>query len=130
MNITREYRFTSAAMGILLALLGVIPFAVPLTESPTAVGSCSTYLPQCFIKDHTGAPCPSCGLTRSVVAFYHGRWELSRSYHPLGWLFAPIVCAELLGRLFVFRSRSALVPWIDLGHFGLLGATARLTFFG
>lgn len=38
----------------------------------------------CPIKMLTGFPCPSCGITKSIVSFYEGRLLVSISYHILG----------------------------------------------
>lgn len=46
----------------------------------------------CPFRRLTGLPCPSCGLTRSVVAAAHGRLSTAVRYHPLG----PLVLLSLL----------------------------------
>lgn len=38
----------------------------------------------CPIKMLTGFPCPSCGITKSIVYFYEGNLIKSISYHILG----------------------------------------------
>ncbi|MGL2965221.1 DUF2752 domain-containing protein [Flavobacterium sp. XGLA_31] len=38
----------------------------------------------CPIKAVTGFPCPSCGITKSIVCFYQGDLERSLEYHILG----------------------------------------------
>ena len=38
----------------------------------------------CPIKMLTGFPCPSCGITKSIVYFYKGNIVESISYHILG----------------------------------------------
>lgn len=38
----------------------------------------------CPIKMLTGFPCPSCGITKSIVYFYQGDLLTSLSYHILG----------------------------------------------
>ena len=38
----------------------------------------------CPLKALTGFPCPSCGITKSLVYFYDGDWLKSISFHVLG----------------------------------------------
>lgn len=38
----------------------------------------------CPIKMVTGFPCPSCGITKSIVSFYEGNIAESIAYHILG----------------------------------------------
>ena len=38
----------------------------------------------CPIKMLTGFPCPSCGITKSIVSFYEGNVAKSLAYHILG----------------------------------------------
>jgi len=38
----------------------------------------------CPLKALTGFPCPSCGITKSIVYFYEGDWLKSISFHVLG----------------------------------------------
>lgn len=38
----------------------------------------------CPVKMLTGFPCPSCGITKSIVSFYQGNVLESIAYHVLG----------------------------------------------
>ncbi len=38
----------------------------------------------CLWRRYLGRSCPSCGLTRSVVAAVHGQWTASIGHHVLG----------------------------------------------
>ncbi len=38
----------------------------------------------CLFKNLTGMPCPSCGITRSIIQFYNGHFETAILINPLG----------------------------------------------
>jgi hypothetical protein len=38
----------------------------------------------CLFKNLTGMPCPSCGITRSIIQLYHGHFTESLLINPLG----------------------------------------------
>ncbi|MEO7991028.1 MAG: DUF2752 domain-containing protein [Chryseolinea sp.] len=42
----------------------------------------------CLFKNLTGMPCPSCGITRSIIQFYSGHFEVGLLINPLGLLAA------------------------------------------
>ncbi|QDH81493.1 DUF2752 domain-containing protein [Echinicola soli] len=42
----------------------------------------------CLIKNVTGVPCPSCGITRAIMAIIHGDVNGSLYSNPLGLLVA------------------------------------------
>lgn len=44
----------------------------------------------CIIKNITGLPCPSCGMTRAYLAFFKGDIKTAFFYHPLFFL-VPII---------------------------------------
>ncbi len=46
---------------------------------------------QCAFKQATGLPCPTCGLTRSVVMSLHGEWARAWQMAPAG----PVAVAGL-----------------------------------
>ena len=40
----------------------------------------------CLFKNLTGVPCPSCGITRSILQLFNGEWTSSILINPLGIL--------------------------------------------
>lgn len=46
----------------------------------------------CLIKNITNIPCPSCGVTRSVLSFFHGNFLQSLYWNPLGLIIVLILC--------------------------------------
>ncbi|NCJ08308.1 DUF2752 domain-containing protein [Synechococcales cyanobacterium C] len=42
---------------------------------------------RCIIRDFTGVPCPSCGMTRAFLAIAQGNWQAALDFH----LLSPIV---------------------------------------
>jgi hypothetical protein len=44
----------------------------------------------CFTKQLYGIPCPSCGFTRSFLAFFRGDFQLAFQMHPL-FVFVPFL---------------------------------------
>lgn len=47
----------------------------------------------CPIRHFTGIPCPTCGMTRSLMAAVRGEWITAADYH----LFGPILLVILSG---------------------------------
>ena len=45
----------------------------------------------CFIKNATGIPCPSCGSTRAVIAFFNGDLLQSIAINPFGIIVSLIM---------------------------------------
>lgn len=52
----------------------------------------------CPIKILTGFPCPSCGITKSIVSFYKGNLIESIEYHILGPI-TVVFCFLIIGLL-------------------------------
>lgn len=53
----------------------------------------------CLWRQTLPGDCPGCGLTRSVVAFCHLRWQDSWKIHPGGCLIVAVVIVQLAYRL-------------------------------
>ncbi|MFF7643883.1 DUF2752 domain-containing protein [Streptomyces canus] len=72
---------------------------------------------------YAGIMAPTCGLTRSVVAVFHGDLAMAWRYNPAGLLVAAVSVAVLArlvagasaGRGPVLRVRPARIGWIVLG---------------
>jgi hypothetical protein len=45
----------------------------------------------CMFKHIAGIPCPSCGSTRSIIAFAHGDFGNALYYNPLGLISLSIM---------------------------------------
>jgi hypothetical protein len=52
--------------------------------------------------------CPGCGLTRSFVHFFHGRWSESLRTHRLGWLLAVCTALQIPYRLVALQTPNGL----------------------
>jgi hypothetical protein len=63
----------------------------------------------CAFRRITGLPCASCGLTRSLVLFLHGRIAESIALHPFGPVVLLLGLAQLPPRLATLRGREG--PW-------------------
>jgi hypothetical protein len=46
----------------------------------------------CALKERTGLPCPTCGMTRSLALSLHGEWTRAWGLQPAG----PVALAGLL----------------------------------
>jgi hypothetical protein len=71
----------------------------------------------CQSKRLLGWDCPGCGLTRSFVHLAHGDVTASLAVHPVGWLVALFVAAQIPYRLWALRDRRGAplgerLPWI------------------
>ena len=73
--------------------------------------------PPCFIKQQTGQLCRGCGLSRSIIALYHGKWALSNLYHPLGIYLVLMLLFELIFRTLCLFFRSIFILIMDIIHF-------------
>ncbi|MBT1712096.1 DUF2752 domain-containing protein [Fulvivirgaceae bacterium PWU5] len=45
----------------------------------------------CMFKDMTGVPCPSCGITRSLLSLLHGNVQEALWINPLGFVAALLL---------------------------------------
>jgi hypothetical protein len=43
----------------------------------------------CIFKVYTGLPCPGCGMTRSFMSVFHGKFHEAFYWHPL-WIWVVI----------------------------------------
>lgn len=68
-----------AASDLTPCLLGIGVLLAGVTLAFTHIGG-----PPCLLRTLLHAPCPGCGLTRSVAALFRGNVVQSFRYHPLG----------------------------------------------
>lgn len=70
-----------------------------------ALPALARYAPPCVFHALTGVPCPGCGSTRAVLAFFRGDFAAALAFNPL---VATALAAGLLA--------GALAPvWVALG---------------
>ena len=75
----------------------MIPFFLMLTNQDGHLKNDQSFCP---IKMLTGFPCPSCGITKSIVYFYQGDIVQSISYHILGPV-TVFFCVFTIGLLLI-----------------------------
>lgn len=76
-------------------------------------------LPISMLQAFAGIPCPTTGCTRSVLAFFDGRWMEALCWNPFTLIYVGllITSAFTLGRQFLNHQRVVLRPavaWIWL----------------
>lgn len=77
------------------ACLLVLLTAATLKPSPDGLGTHEELgLHECEWLEHTGFPCPSCGMTTSWTWFAHGNLAASFYIQPMGFVLA-ILCVML-----------------------------------
>lgn len=52
---------------------------------------------RCPMHFFLGVSCPTCGLGRSIIAFFNGEWSTSFQYHPFGSVLVGLSFLWLLG---------------------------------
>lgn len=108
-----EFRALRHQHQIMLVLSGVIILlACLLTTDNRDValpGLAQFPLPEvCQSRRWLNLECPGCGLTRSFIHFFHGRWEQSLEMHRLGWLMALLTILQIPYRLVALKTPSLL----------------------
>jgi hypothetical protein len=76
----------------------------------------------CLFRECFGVPCPFCGISRSMVAFMHGRIAVSLRFHPLGPFIALTfaTCAALALWSLFHRARSTVESALFVRAFVLI----------
>ena len=82
----------------------------------------------CVIREHTGWPCPGCGLTRALDGLAHGRFGFAFGSNPLGALGGCLLATAAVVAVVQYAFRLSLpmpVPSARearIGRWGLLAA--------
>jgi hypothetical protein len=91
-----------AALGV--ALVCLFPLVVATMLEPSRSGFATHTqlgLQQCAFLQHTGLPCPSCGMTTSWGWFVRGNLAASLYVQPMGTVLAVIAVASVWIGLYV-----------------------------
>ena len=78
----------------------------------------------CVFREHTGWPCPACGLTRALDGLAHGRFGFAFASNPLGALGGCLLAAAALVAVVQYAFRLSLpmpVPSAREARVGRLG---------
>jgi hypothetical protein len=78
----------------------------------------------CVFREHTGWPCPACGLTRALDGLAHGRFGFAFASNPLGALGGCLLAAAALVAVVQYAFRLSLpmpVPSVREARIGRLG---------
>jgi hypothetical protein len=71
--------------------------------------------------------CPGCGMTRSFIHFFHGRFADSLRLHRIGWLLALLTVLQIPYRLVALRSATGLPLGKAFPQALVLGAVVLLS---
>jgi hypothetical protein len=91
----KDFVLGGAAAWVLAASVWITPMGNVL-----AAPSGETLPTLCWIRASTGHDCPTCGMSRSFVAFFHGDWRHAFRFHPMGPVLASgtvVVVLTVLG---------------------------------
>ncbi len=81
------------ALGVFVPTLGVLLVAVALQPDPSGHGTHEQLgLAPCALKQRTGVPCPSCGMTTACTHAVRGAWWTAVKTQPAGAALA-LLCA-------------------------------------
>jgi len=119
-DITAQYKFVNWALLFLIILAIFAPFTLDIPNVNKYSSPIKIVPPACFVKEKTGKECPTCGLTRSIVAIYNGDFNLSVKFHPLGYLFVLLLFVELFLRAIPICFTHKWIPWLDMGQLVLV----------
>ncbi len=115
-GLQRDYKITNRCVGFVCLGLALLPVFLRAVAYFTPGADLHALLPRCQVLEATGRACPTCGLTRSVLALYGGDLDASLRFHFYGWAVVALLWAEVALRLAIDRSRATWMPWADLGH--------------
>jgi len=116
----------------LVLVLAPLMAATVLTFVPDRSGgslSCfGVALPaQCISRTWFGVFCPTCGISRAMTLFAHGRWGEAFRMHPAGPLLYAALVAEALYHLTrSLRPAWQAPPWLDRFRIGVFAGLLAL----
>ncbi|MBM4285701.1 MAG: DUF2752 domain-containing protein [Deltaproteobacteria bacterium] len=124
----REYKYLSGALGIILIVTSLAPFFMTIPGIAKNSLGFKFSPPGCLAKKMIGKECPSCGLTRSIVALYNGDWELSDSYHRGGKIIVVFIFLQVILRIIPILITNSWIVWVDLFQLILLALIIKANY--
>jgi len=78
----------------------VVALALEVRDDRVVLPILDVPLPEsCWFKRLTGADCPGCGLTRSVIALVHGEFSRAWRFNPGGYFVFALIVFQLPYRI-------------------------------
>jgi hypothetical protein len=114
-DISKEYAATNRIITIIIIISLLLPFASIFSER---LGHPSFLLNtfSCFVKNRTGESCPTCGITRSIIALYEGHFQESVIQHTWGFLFVGVLFIQLCLRIVPIIVNQIWIPYLDIAQ--------------
>lgn len=125
-DISKEYQYVNYSLLFLIVLFLLYPLGVSLPDLPHGFLPFNLPTLNSALQNYPDLPCSSCGLTRSIVALYHGKLIASLGYNPVGIIIFFLSFLELGFRIIVMTVKSRWIAWLDLSQFFLCGLGVRI----
>ncbi|MCJ7483273.1 MAG: DUF2752 domain-containing protein [Thermodesulfovibrionales bacterium] len=126
--ILNEYKFVNILLIIILFILLIIPFFIYIPNISNESNFLKLTMPTCFVKKTLGHNCPTCGITRSIVALYNNKWGMSIHFNPNGFLIVIALVVQLLLRSIPIIVKKMWVPWMDIFQMTIMGIGFKVLF--
>ena len=99
---------------LLAVALATVAGGIFLHVEQETVCGCGVTLPSaCLMSSLLPQGCPGCGLTRGIIAFFHGNWHASLVFHPAAGLLALIAAGQIPYRLLRLRRQNNEHPALN-----------------
>lgn len=120
LDISCEYAAVNKIILFLILIIISLPFTCIIAER---INGSQLLLDSihCFTKAETGKPCPTCGLSRSILLLYKGHFQESMSQYAYGYLFVFLLFTQLVLRIIPFLSNKIWIPYMDITQMILCG---------
>jgi hypothetical protein len=69
-------------------------------------------VPACPLKQWSGRPCPTCGLTSSAWSTLHGEWQEAFHFHWFGPVLLALGMVVLVGCTLPAKPRRRFINWL------------------
>jgi hypothetical protein len=119
-DISKEYAMVNIVLLVIMVSILVMPLVIILVQR---FGNfpLTSYMPNCFVETHTGRHCSTCGLTRSIILLYMGRFHESVVQYSYGYLFVIIIAIQLLLRVVPYLYSQAWISYFDISQMTICG---------
>ena len=101
-QIARRRRSFAPLAAAALILVNLAAARILLSADKDSVSFAGTrFASACYFQSRTGLPCPTCGITRSIVLTLHGRLIEALRINPAGLLWVLAALTITVGLLYI-----------------------------